>query len=133
MRMKGRPDEEALMEMMEDMNGMDREKIGKKRGPSITIAIGMPKGKPEGMEEEMPEMEEEKMEGEMPSEMPMGDMGGKPPMEESPAGSSFSDEFGFDAEETALIEEAKALGIEDAEEIDMRLLRKMVDRKKATV
>ena len=126
--MRGRPDEEVLRELMEEMNAMDRDKLGKKRGQSITIAIGVPKGKPEEMGEEMAEMEEEKAEGEMPMEMPMGDS----PMAEESEGEMENDLM-FDGEEQSLIDEAKELGIENAEEIDMRLLKKMIERKKASV
>lgn len=125
--MRGRPDEEVLRELMDEMNSMDQEKIGKKRrGPSITIAIGVPKG--EGEKEGMEDMKEDSMEHEMAESagMPVPELPGASaePMEEE-------NDLLFDAEEKALIEEAKGLGIEDPEEIDMRLLKKLIERKKA--
>lgn len=128
--MRGRPDEEVLKELMDEMNAMDREKLGKKRqGPSITIAVGIPKG-----EEEKEEMTEENSEA---SDQPAADFMGmdNPPVStEPPVGvEEEENELMFDGEEKALIEEAKSLGIDDPEEIDMRLLKKLIERKKASV
>jgi hypothetical protein len=122
--MRGRPDEEVLRELMADMDAMDREKLGKKRSPSITIAIGVPKGKEEG---EMEEIEENPA----PEKSPASDFMGvenAPVSTEPPAMEEENEE---DDEEDLLIEEAKALGIEEPEYMDMRLLKKLVERKKA--
>jgi hypothetical protein len=126
--MRGRPDEEVLRELMDEMNGMDKERLGKKRsGPSITIAIGVPKGEEKEMEEKECEgcggagcPECEKMDKGMGSETGME----MPGMDEE-------NDMSFDSGEQSLIDEAKSLGIDDPEEIDMRLLKKLVDRKKA--
>ena len=125
--MKGRGEEEVLKELMDDMNGMDRERLGKKRGgPSITIAIGMPKPEEKEMEEKCeacggvgcPACESKESETEMPGM-------GMPGME--------SEEDEPDDEEDMLIEEATALGIPDPESMDIRLLKKLVERKKSKV
>lgn len=127
--MRGRPDEEVLKELMDEMNAMDREKLGKKRqGPSITIAVGIPKGGEEKEEGDSMEHEMAEAEGmpvpETPAMLEQG-MSGDPMEEEN--------ELMFDNEEKMLIEEAKSLGIDDPEEIDMRLLKKLVEKKKASV
>lgn len=124
--MRGRPEEEVLEELMAEMNSMDREKLGKKRGPSITIAIGVPKG----------EEKEEMMESENSSEgadQPAADFMGmsNPPTSTEPPAMEEENDLMFDNEEKALIEEARGLGIEDPEEIDMRLLKKLIERKKS--
>lgn len=114
-------EEEILKELMADMNAMDGERLMKKKGPSITIAIGMPKKEEEGEEtSEVPEMSEE---SEVPSIPALEEASSMPEMGEEEE----------DDEEDMLIEEAKGLGIKDPEFMDMRLLKKMIEKKKASV
>jgi hypothetical protein len=132
--MRGRPDEEVLRELMDDMKAMDKERLGKKRqGPSITIAVGVPKDEEKEMEGGEYEDECEKCAGAGCAECKgvepgAGESMGMPMPE-------MEEENGlmFDNEEKALIEEAKALGIDDPEELDMRLLKKLIEKKKASV
>ena len=127
--MKGKPEEEVLRELMDDMNGMDKERLGKRRGgPSITIAIGVPKG---GEEKEEMDKKCEVCGGAGCPECEMKE--GMESVPGLPVEDDMSEEDEPDDEEDLLIEEAKSLGIPEPEYMDMRLLKKMVDRKKARV
>lgn len=104
-----RPDMMVLQELMDDMGAMDYEKMKKKKrgggaAPSITIVVG---GKPE-VENETENEDAAMMSG--------------PSME--------LEEEGDDMGESAMCDEACAMGIENPEEMDPRLLKKLMERKR---
>lgn len=115
-----RPDMLVLQDLIDEMHSMDSEEMMKRRrnkggGQTITIAIGETNQKEEG------EMETE-------DEKPMGDGLGVPistPMSDMEDGED-EDEM----EEKMLCEEARSLGIPDPESMDMRLLKKLIEKKK---
>lgn len=112
-----RPDMLVLQDLIDDMYSMDSEEMMKKRrnmgGQTITISIGESKPTEEG------EMETE-------DEKPMGDGLGVPVS--SPMSEMEDDED--DMEEKTMCEEARSLGIPDPESMDMRLLKKLIEKKK---